>query len=81
LGSLPPHDEYARQFIYRLITNYQDTRADDMWPQARKDQLIIVDFRKSEEEKERLRSTYRFVDWEKSKVLFDGFNHSLIELL
>lgn len=78
--SLPPHDEYARQMLYRLITNYQSAH----WQKESgfdKAALVLIDFRESEAAREDLRSRYRFVDWSRTHCYFSGFNEEVLPAL
>ena len=79
--SQPSQDEYARQVIYRLVTNYQTTYwENDVWTH-KKTPLVLVDFQKSAEEEQAYRQRYAFVDWDRAEVYFDGFDEKAIELL
>ncbi len=79
--SLPFHDEYARQVLYRLVRNYQR----DYWNQdivgKRKAPLVLVDYRLSGPSRDDFRRRYAFVDWNKATCCFDGFTkETLIHL-
>jgi len=71
--SLPLHDEYARQVLYRLVRNYQSA----YWGQNiignAKTPLVLVDYRVSAGSQSELRRRYAFVDWSKAICCFDGF--------
>jgi hypothetical protein len=60
--SLPQHDDYACQVLYRLVTNYQTTYWNEDVLGLRKSPLILIDHRQSEEELEQLRRRYAFLD-------------------
>lgn len=81
--SLPLHDDYARQVIYRLVTNYQDIPAERVRWDARqeKEPVIFVDFCKTPAQQAQLRERYRFIDWSNSREFFDGFNQDVIAAL
>lgn len=78
--SLPKHDDYARQLIYRLVTNYQYA-ADRMEIYGPKEPLMVVDLRRDTEKKKELQNSYRFIDWDQAKSFFDGFNEDVVEEL
>jgi SIR2-like domain len=81
--SLPDHDDYARQVIYRLVTNYQDIPTERVrWnSQQQKEPMIMVDFCKTPAQQAQLRERYRFIDWSKTREFFDGFNQDVIAVL
>jgi SIR2-like protein len=79
--SLPDHDDYARQVIYRLVTNYQHIPAERVDSRRQKEPLIIVDLCKTQAQKDALRARYRFIDWAKARAYFEGFDDSVIGAL
>lgn len=81
--SLPAQDEYARQAIYRMVTNYQTTDWDKVWDDCghRKTPCVLVDFRTSAQEQADLKQRYAFVDWNKAVTCFTGFDERALELL
>jgi SIR2-like domain len=79
--SLPLHDDYARQVIYRLVTNYQDIPAEWVDSRRQKEPMIMVDFRKTPGQQAQLRERYRFIAWSKTREFFDGLNQDVIAAL
>jgi hypothetical protein len=79
--SLPQHDDYARQVLYRLVTNYQTTYWNEDVFGLKKRPLILIDRRQSEEEMEELRRRYAFVDWAKVRACMAGFDENALDLL
>lgn len=79
--SLPQHDDYARQVLYRLVTNYQTTYWNEDVFGLKKRPLILIDRRQSEEEMEELRRRYAFVDWAKTQPYMAGFDENALDLL
>ena len=77
--SLPQHDEYARQVIYRLVKNYQDIPYEPSWTAKRKEPLIIVDMRPTEIEINHYRQRYSFVNWGNARTYFVGFDANFVE--
>jgi hypothetical protein len=76
--SLPEHDDYARQVMYRLVKNYQDKRS-WWWPTKQKEPLVIVDMRHTEIEINHYRQRYSFVNWKNARTYFDGFDANFVE--
>jgi len=75
--SLPKYDEYIRQPLYHVITNYQYK---DVTPlDNKKSSLVMVDFRTNEELKNDYRRSYRFVNWGKTVEHYTGFNEEAID--
>ena len=81
--SLPPHDDYARQVIYRLVTNYQDIPAERLrWDSRQeKEAIIFVDLCETPARQNEVRERYRFIDWSKVHAFFSGFNEEVIAAL
>jgi hypothetical protein len=79
--SLPPQDEYARQVIYRLVTNYQNTYWEEETLEHRKTPLVLIDLRQSTQDRQELQRRYAFVDWSKAETCFTGFDESALRLL
>jgi hypothetical protein len=77
--SLPQHDDYARQALYRLIRNYQ--HSDEEVFGLKKSPLVLIDRRVSQEEKEDLQARYAFVDWHKTTTYMEGFDETAVDLL
>ncbi|MBG6203218.1 hypothetical protein IWQ48_004375 [Labrenzia sp. EL_13] len=72
--SLPDHDEYARQILYGLVTNYQRYNWEvDEWGR-KKSSLAIVDYFPDGAAEKRFRDRYRFVDWSRADLSGSGFN-------
>jgi hypothetical protein len=79
--SLPSQDEYARQVIYRLVTNYQNTNWEEETLEHRKTPLVLIDLRQSTQDRQELQRRYAFVDWSKAETCFTGFDESALKLL
>jgi len=79
--SLPRQDDYARQVLYRLVTNYQTANWNKDIFGLRKRPLILVDRRHTAEELAELRIRYAFVDWAKTQTYMSGFDDNALDLL
>lgn len=79
--SLPHHDDYARQVIYRLVKNYQQSYWSEDVLGLRKTPLVIVDLRQPGKEQEEFLRRYAFVDWSKAKADFGGFGEASLVTL
>lgn len=79
--SLPPQDDYARQVLYRIVKNYQEVDWNEEVFDRKKSPLVLIDARKSKEQKDELRKRYAFVDWTKARVYTNGFDDDAIDLL
>lgn len=81
--SLPKHDEYARQTLYTLATNYQR----NYWEKPpfengpKKIPLIIVDLCKNSDQINQLKERYRFVDWNRATLCADGFDEKSLKTI
>jgi SIR2-like domain len=76
--SLPPYDEYVRQPLYSLISNFQFAETGDL---LKKSKLKIVDFKKTAKSIKEFKNNYRFVDWERTSCYFKGFNNEAIDFI
>ena len=72
--SLPVHDDYARQILYGLVTNYQRYNWDKHELGGRKAPLAIIDFFSDTESEVHFRHRYRFVDWSRANLSGRGFD-------
>jgi hypothetical protein len=79
--SLPAHDEYARQAMYRLVKNYQEIPYEPSWTTKRKEPLVLVDRRRTDTEINDYRRRYSFVNWENARTHFDGLDSNFIDRL
>ncbi|MEI6260991.1 MAG: SIR2 family protein [Deltaproteobacteria bacterium] len=79
--SLPHHDHYARQAIYSLVTNYQQTNWDKDIFGFKKTPLVLVDYRTDSESVVDYRDNYRFVDFEKASLYLNGFDATAVDKL
>jgi hypothetical protein len=76
--SLPAHDEYARQVIYRMVRNYQRAYWDQEIIGKRKIPLVLVDYRLPGAQRDDFNTRYSFVDRTKAVCLFDGFTEDAL---
>ncbi|GBF27590.1 hypothetical protein MnTg02_02644 [bacterium MnTg02] len=78
--SLPPQDDYTRQIVYSLVTNYQKANwgADELG--RTKPPLAIVDFfGDSKKAEANFRNRYRFVDWSRATLFGTGFDAKILD--
>ncbi|MGI0133659.1 MAG: hypothetical protein ACREBW_01710 [Candidatus Micrarchaeaceae archaeon] len=81
--SLSHHDDYARQVLYRLVTNYQRQYWDGegLPGDRKKTPLLLVDCLPSPDQEGRFRRRYAFVDWSRAETYFGGFDERLVQRL
>ena len=79
--SLPPHDDHARQAIYRLTDNYTRFEPDLTIAGVKKLPLRIVNLASGEEEIREFRSRYGFVDWNRTETWLDGFSRESLDFV
>ena len=72
--SLPPIDEYARQALYALFSNYARHEPDLSFMGRKKTPVRILDFDREGDSGAEIRSRYRFADWSRTDLRLDGFN-------
>jgi hypothetical protein len=76
--SMPPHDDYARQVVYRLADNYQQIHYDR---RKAKEPIILVDFRTTKRSRDQLLKRYAFLDLTKTELHLDGFTQTFLDRL
>ncbi len=76
--SLPLHDNYVRQALYAAVRNFQYYDTGELIP---KTNIRLVDLRSGDAAQEAYRSIYRFVDWNRADVCFNGFGDEAIEMV
>ena len=79
--SLPSHDEYVKQVIYRLVVNYQETEQEVPLLGLKKGNFKMIDFRPDHDSLMDLKNRYRFVDWNRTDLYVKGFNDESVEML
>jgi hypothetical protein len=79
--SLPPHDEYARQTMYRLVQNYQGIYWGEEVIGSRKEPLVFVDKRSPGAERDDILRRYAFINWDRATPCFDGFTEATLDTL
>lgn len=77
--SLPAHDEYARQILYGLVTNYQRHNPDAAALGLKKSPLAVVDYFSDPMSENEFRKRYRFVDWSRAELVGGGFDPKSID--
>ena len=79
--SMPAQDEYLRQVMHRLVTNYQTKHWDDGFLGYRKSPLVMIDYRADQPNRQNLLDRYRFIDLSKAITFWDGWNEEALSTL
>ena len=79
--SLPTFDEYARQALYGLFSNYTGYEPDLEFMGRTKAPIRILDSAFPRDSGADIRTRYRFADWSRTELKLDGFNESTCEWL
>ncbi len=79
--SLPPHDEYARQVLYHVFSNYTGWTPDLEIGGRKKTPIRILDHAPADDSGADIRSRYRFADWSRTELSLEGFNESTLKWL
>lgn len=79
--SLPRQDDYARQIVYRIVTNYQQAHWDEEMFGLRKSPLAVVNRCQDTGALQNLRRRYSFVDWSRAVLYDKGLNREAINLV
>ena len=79
--SLSRQDEYARQVLHGIITNYQDSYWDEGICGYRKSPIVIVDHCQDDKALEDFKDRYRFVNWNRTNLYLDGLDQKALNLI
>ena len=73
--SLPKYDEYARQALYRVFSNYVSYEPELEFQGRKKTPIRILDRNPD------IRRRYRFADWSRAELNLEGLKESTVEWL
>ena len=79
--SLPLNDEYARQVLYHVFSNYTGYEPDLEFESRKKTPIRILDSAPQGDSGADIRNRYRFADWSKTDLRLDGLTESTVEWL
>lgn len=80
--SLPSHDDYAKQALFKMFRNYQDVEWDTEWPDGqKKNSVLVVDRQEDQKGRKRFLSRFGFVDPSKATFHFSGFDEQALHLM
>jgi hypothetical protein len=71
-------DEYARQVLHAIVTNYQQEHWDEDFQGLTKQPLVIVDYCRDAEALAAFKARYRFVNWDRAILCPDGLNEDTV---
>ena len=75
--SLPPADRYTQQVIFKLASAYVKGRTDKelirAWRLSERPNILIVDYRTTEDLRRDLQHNYRFIDPDHTTFCYEGF--------
>jgi len=77
--SLPPQDEYTKQIIHAIVSNYQKYSWGEELMGGQKTPLAIVDFFASAAAETDFRERYRFVNWDRASLYGNGFQPEILD--
>ena len=79
--SLPSYDEYARQALYYVFSNYTEHGADHELNGRKKSHPRILDYPLNGDSGTDIRSRYRFANWKRAEFLLQGLDMSSLDWL
>ncbi len=81
--SIPEHDEYIKQPLYSMITDFLNSDTKKIFSRfgIKKLPLKFVDYRKEEKDQKEYQKIFQFIDWEKTDPFYGGFNDEAIDYL
>ena len=79
--SLPDDDEYARQMLFHIFSNYAKFNSDRGFMDRKKTAIRILDSAPRGDSGARIRSRYRFADWSRTELNLDGFSRETVNWL
>jgi hypothetical protein len=77
--SLPSQDEYARQVLHAIVTNYQRAHWDDGIAGLKKQPLVIVDRCRDAQAVADFKLRYRFINWDRAILCPGGLDDDAID--
>lgn len=79
--SLPKHDDYVRIMLYQMINNYQQCLWGEKMLGVLKDNVKLVDYRRSDKDIAAYKERYSFVDSARARYMFGGLSHKAIQFI
>lgn len=80
--SVPRHDDYARQVLFRLAHNYQEVDWGEPVLGGRpKSNVILVDYKQALGDQANMRKRYGFLDANKTDFIWTGFGADAVEAI
>ena len=81
--SLPPHDNYVKLLLFDMAENYQGLQwgPGGFGAMGQKPPIVLVDRRLDAESRREYRRRYGFVDKDKARFHFDGFDEKAMKLI
>jgi len=77
--SLPAEDEYARQIMHSMVTQYQRKYWTTEFLGRRKCKLALVDLFRDDAARRSFRRRYRFVNWRRAVLRGTGFDNEALD--
>ena len=77
--SLPTQDEYTRQIIYSLVTNYQGVQWREEVFGKKKTPFTLVNYFRNKDDEKAFRERYRLVNWERATLHSGGFDLTTLD--
>ncbi len=79
--SLPTYDEYVRQTLFYMFSNYTEVAPDLEVRGRRKAPIRIIDYAPASDSGADIRSRYRFADWQNTELSLKGFSEESTDWL
>lgn len=79
--SLPQHDDYAKQALFRMLRNYQDTSWDESQLGERKKSPVLLVDKQDEAHGREFLAHFGFIDADKVRTHFAGFDEDALALI
>ena len=81
--SLPQHDDYVKQPLFAMTKNYQGVEwgKGGCGMKGQKPPVVLIDHRNDAESQQEYRRHYGFVDPEKARFHFSGFDNEALDLI
>jgi len=79
--SLPSHDEYLRQMLYRIARNFQYFEPNHTAGGRTKAKVVLVDRQDSAAGVAALKRRYGFLDWSRTEVYCEGLDGKAVDLM
>lgn len=79
--SIPQHDNYARQILLRIFSNYQQIYWEEEYAGSKKKPVLLIDYRPDSASEESYKLSYIFSEPDKTNYFLKGFSSEAVNAI